>query len=223
MGDVAAGVVDVRLQQHRVARRLVDLDVVAVGQQPLELRAVEAGGAADQRHARRIEVELVLAHRLRRRRPRSMLGLEIVDEAGLAELRRDHLVGAEHPEIFRDQRVMVDGRAGSSSAIEIAFMHEPVALQLHLPPRHVEAGDQLLVGAGRGVGEHGLVELALDLGEIDVLDQHHRALPDRRHRLVGRVGLVDPQPDLARIGNEPRLQQRLVATACAPSSACCFS
>ena len=37
--------------------------------------------------------------------------------------------------------------------------HQPVALELHLAPRHVEAGDQLLVGAGRGMGEDRLVEL----------------------------------------------------------------
>ena len=95
MRDVAARVVDVRLQQHRVARRLVDLDVEAVGQQALELRAVETGGAAHQRHARRIEVELVLAHGFDDVGP-GRAGLEVVDEAGLAELRRDHLVGAEH-------------------------------------------------------------------------------------------------------------------------------
>ncbi len=32
----------------------------------------------------------------------------------------------------------------------------------------------------------------------------------RRHRLVGRIGLVDAQPDLARIGNEPGLEQHLI-------------
>ena len=59
MGDVAAGVVDVGLDQHGIARGLVDLDAVTVGQDALELRAVEAGGAAHQRQARRIETELV--------------------------------------------------------------------------------------------------------------------------------------------------------------------
>ena len=69
MRDVAARIVDVGLQQDGVARGLVDLDVVAVGQHSLELRAVEAGGAADQRHAGRIEAELVLLHAAARRRP----------------------------------------------------------------------------------------------------------------------------------------------------------
>ena len=42
----------------------------SLGEQALELGAVEAGGAADQRHARRIEIELVLAHGVDARRPR---------------------------------------------------------------------------------------------------------------------------------------------------------
>jgi hypothetical protein len=41
--------------------------------------------------------------------------------------------------------------------------HQPVAFELHLPARDVEAGDELLVGAGRGMGEDRLVELRLDL------------------------------------------------------------
>ena len=73
MGDIAACIVDVRLQQHAVARRLVELDVILARQQALELRSVETRGAADQRHARGIEVELVLPHRLDRPWPRSSL------------------------------------------------------------------------------------------------------------------------------------------------------
>ena len=46
--------------------------------------------------------------------------------------------------------------------------------------------------------------------EIDVLHQQHRALPQRRHRLVRRVRLIDAQLDLARIGNQARVQQRIV-------------
>ena len=69
VGDVAARVVDVGLQQNGISRGLVELDVVALCQQSLELRAVEAGGAANQRHARRIEAELVLSHAATRHRP----------------------------------------------------------------------------------------------------------------------------------------------------------
>src|SRR5688572_24525601 len=57
---VAARVVDVRLQQDAVARRLVHLDVEAVRQQCLELRPVEAGPPADERQPGRVERELVL-------------------------------------------------------------------------------------------------------------------------------------------------------------------
>ena len=48
MRRVAARVVDVDLDEDAVARRLVDLDVEALGEQTLELRAVEAGLAAQQ-------------------------------------------------------------------------------------------------------------------------------------------------------------------------------
>ena len=43
-----------------------------------------------------------------------------------------------------------------------------------------------------------------------VADQHHRALAQRRHRLVRRVGLVDAQPGLARIGDQPRVEHARV-------------
>ena len=58
MRDVAAGVVDVGLDQHGIARGLVDLDSVASSQKALELGAIEGGGAAYQRQPRRIEAEL---------------------------------------------------------------------------------------------------------------------------------------------------------------------
>ena len=61
---VAARIVDVRLQQDAVARRLVELDVVPVRQQILELRSVVAGRPANERHPRRIEAELVVPHAL---------------------------------------------------------------------------------------------------------------------------------------------------------------
>ena len=99
---------------------------------------------------------------------------------------------------------------------------EPVALELHLTPRHLEARDQLLVGARRGVREHRFAELRLDGVEIDVLDQQHRALADRRHRLVRRVGLIDPQPHLARVRDEPCVHERLVGRAVAKLALLCL-
>ena len=169
MGDVAARVVDVGLQQDGVARRLVELDVVAARQQSLELRAVEAGGPAHQRHARGIEAELVLLQAAPCRRP-IRLRIEVIGEAAFAILRRHHLVGAEDVEILGDQRMFGDRLPDGECDLD-GIVHEAVTLQLHLPARHVQAGNQLLVRAGRSVGEHGLVELRFHGVEIDVLDE----------------------------------------------------
>ena len=61
--EVAPRVVDVDLDEHAVARGLVDLDVVLAGEQRLELGAVVPRGAAEQRDPGRIEVELVVVQR----------------------------------------------------------------------------------------------------------------------------------------------------------------
>jgi len=53
---------------------LVDLDVVLTREQPLELRAVVAGGAAEQRDPRGIEIELVVVGAPRSCRPSSSPG-----------------------------------------------------------------------------------------------------------------------------------------------------
>ncbi|MNL25418.1 hypothetical protein D3C87_1468990 [compost metagenome] len=89
--------------------------------------------------------------------------------------------------------------------------HQPVAFQLHLPASNVKACDQLLIGARRCVGKHGLAELRRDGMEVDVFDEKHRPLPNSRHRLVGRIRLVDTQPDKTRIGNELRRKQGIIA------------
>src|ERR1700722_8144274 len=104
MGDIAAGVVDVGLNQHRIARGFVNLDSVAVGKDTLELSAVEGGPAADQSQARRIEEELVLLQALQYLSPVDARNQEIGETAG-AIFRRYHFVGTEHAEIFRDQRI----------------------------------------------------------------------------------------------------------------------
>ena len=63
---------------------------------------------------------------------------------------------------------------------ELDGLHDQlVALQLHLPARHVERGDDLLVGRGRGVGEDRLLEGLLVPVVVLVGHQHHRALPQR--------------------------------------------
>ena len=83
--DIAARVVDVGLEQHAVARGLVELDVV-FSPAGLELRAVEAGGAAHQCHARRVEVEFILLHALEAV-AQFVPGARIIMEAGLAGIR----------------------------------------------------------------------------------------------------------------------------------------
>lgn len=88
--------------------------------------------------------------------------------------------------------------------------HQLVARELHLPPGDVVAGAELQVRAGRGMGEDRLVEPRLDLVEVGLLDQYHRALPDRRHGIVGRVNLADTQPRGAGAGHKARFQQFVV-------------
>ena len=170
----------------------------SVGQHALELRAVEAGGAAHQRHAGRIETELVLPHRSSATSPQFVPGVRIVDEAGLPDIPRGS---------SRRRRECGNTSRSADALLTVApdlqrdldrVHDQAVALQLHLAARDVEAGDELLVRAGRGVGEDRLVELALrPCAKSTSLHQHHRALADGRHRLVRRVGLVDAQPDLA--------------------------
>ena len=50
----------------------------------------------------------------------------------------------------------------------------------------------------------------LDVVEVLVPDQDHRALPQRRHRLVRRAGLVDADADLVGIRQQVRVEQRRV-------------
>jgi len=85
-------------------------------------------------------------------------------------LRRYHLVGAQHAEIFRDQRIGGDRLADREGDLD-RIGDQPVAFQLHLPACHIEARDQLLVGAGRCMGENGFVELGFHRVEVHVLDE----------------------------------------------------
>src|SRR4051812_7129198 len=104
MRDVTARVVDVRLEQDRIPRGLVDLNSIPTGKNSLELSTVVSGSAAHQSHARRIEAEFVLNqastcdHPVRARR-------QEIDEAAFAILRRDHFVRAEDAEVFRNQGI----------------------------------------------------------------------------------------------------------------------
>jgi hypothetical protein len=77
---VAAGVVDVGLQQDRVARGLVELDPVIGRKDALELGAVVAGRTAHDRQARRVEDELVSG--TSQRLPRSRLSRVVASPDG---------------------------------------------------------------------------------------------------------------------------------------------
>ena len=137
-------------------------------------------------------------HRPARRAP--------VGEAGLPVLGRDHLGRRGDAEVLGDERVPVDLAPDLDRQLDRPA-DELVALQLHLPPRHVERGDDLEVRRGRGVGEERLLEGGLDRVEVLVGDDDDRALAQRRHRLVHRVGLVDAHPHLVRVRQELHVQR----------------
>ncbi|MCY1440305.1 hypothetical protein D9M71_565730 [compost metagenome] len=75
---VTASVVDVGLQQHAVARGLVQLNIVAVGQQVLERGAVKACMATDQRQAGRVQGDFIGVQGIDDGGPRSTLGQVIL-------------------------------------------------------------------------------------------------------------------------------------------------
>ena len=204
-GDIAARVVDVRLQQHAVAGRLVELDVVLFSQNFLQLRTVEARLAAHQRDARRIEKEFIVPDALRgiepgRSRRRKSSNPLARNSAGTSSSLPSTL---KYFEMIGWLLICASDLEGDLNRIR----NEAVALKLHLPAGDVETGDELLVRDRRSVGEDSLVKLFFDRMVVDVLHQDHRALADRRHRLVRRVRLIDAEPHLARIGNEARVQK----------------
>ena len=205
MGRIAARVVDVDLDKDAVARRLVDLDVVFLGEQALELGAVEAGRAAHERHPGRIEEELVPVQRLDRIAPVGVRRAVILETRG-AKLRRNHLLRRQDAEILRDQRMRVDLPPELDRKLDRAH-DQFIALELHLAPRHVQRGDDLEVWRGRGMRKECLVELLLDRVPVLIADQDHRSLPERRHRLVRRVRLVDAQARLVGIRQELRVEE----------------
>ena len=107
--NVAAGVVDVGLEQYGITRGLVDLDSVAICEDPLELGPVEARRAAHQRHARGIEAELVVLQTATCNRP---IGprREEVDKAAFAVLRRHHVdahPATAQPFLFAHERAIL--------------------------------------------------------------------------------------------------------------------
>ena len=145
MGDVAARVVDVGLQQDGISRSLVELDVVALGQHALELCAVES--AVPHTSVMRVgSRQNSSSWKLRRATAQFDFGIEIVGKAALAIRLRHHLVGPKNTEILGDQRVLGYRLADGQCDLD-RVVHQAVSLQLHLPAGDVQAGDQLLVRA----------------------------------------------------------------------------
>ncbi len=86
------------------------------------------------------------------------------------------------------------------------FHRELVALQLHLPPGDVQRRDNLLIRRGRGVREEGFFEGPLDLMKILVPHQDDRALAQRRHRFVHRIGLIDADAHFIRVRQQMHVE-----------------
>ena len=91
-------------------------------------------------------------------------------------LRWHHGVGAQDTEIFGDQRIAVDRLTDRERDFH-RIGHQTIAFKFHLASCDIEAADQLLAGAGRGMGKDRLVKLGLDRVEFNVLDEEHGALP----------------------------------------------
>ena len=160
---VAAGVVDIDLEQDAVARCLVDLDVVRAGQQLLELGAIQTCGPTRHRHASGIQEELIRCDRPHRLvppgHPRPRRG-----DPARPVLRRDHLGGAQRPEVLGDERTVVDLLAKFDGQLQRPC-HQFEALELHLAAGQIQGSDDLLVGRGRSVGVERFPERLLDLAE----------------------------------------------------------
>ncbi|MNL39617.1 hypothetical protein D3C87_1619040 [compost metagenome] len=144
------------MQQHAVARGLVQLDVVGGRQQVLERRAVVSRRAAHQRHAGGVQAEFIILQGLHRRQP-VHAGRQVIREPRRAKLVRNHLVDAQHAEVLRDDRVLGDFTPNGQRNLDGAH-DQFVSLKLHLPARDIQRRDDLRVGRCGRVDEHGLVK-----------------------------------------------------------------
>src|SRR6185369_16009355 len=106
VGNVAAGVVDVRLEQNAVTRSLVQLNVELAREQSFERRAIETGRTTQQRDASRIQNELVTRPRVVDRFPSYSFRVEVLESAGPIFCGH-HLSIGRDAEVFRDQRMLV--------------------------------------------------------------------------------------------------------------------
>ena len=155
-----AGRTDGQEQGQRVEGRFLGLDVVALEQHFLQVvDRVAAAGNVD-RHLGRIEADAVVLHLLRHQ------VLELED--------------AEHFRRIDQAPHLVRQLQGAREQLE--------ALHHRLLARHVEAGDQPVLRAGRGM--HVEVLAKEMLAEAGIVDVDHRGLRKGREHLVRRLGGV---------------------------------
>ncbi len=82
------------------------------------------------------------------------------------------------------------------------LLHQLVAFEFHLPAAHVQAGEDLVVGAGAGVRHVGFVEAVLALAlEVLVPDVDHAALAHGGERFVRALRGVDADAYRIRVGH----------------------
>ena len=171
--------------------------------------AVHAGGADGQRGARRVKRELVGAPGGFQVVPAGLVVVVVVD-AGLAVRRRHHV---RHPQeaAALEQGMVQHLLAQAHRQFELA-LDQLVAFQFHLPAAHVQRGQDLVVGRGRGVGHVGFVEGLFDL-VLEVLVPHmDRSLAQRGQRLVGGWRTRAPAP--GGVGQQHRAAARRRSSRC---------
>ena len=91
----------------------------------------------------------------------------------------DHVACGQHLEVFLQQRMGRNRAAHRHRRLDLA-LNELETFQFHLPAAHIQAGNDLVIRAGRGMGHIGFMEALLDLAlEVLIVDMDHRALPQR--------------------------------------------
>ncbi|KDB51540.1 hypothetical protein X805_29180 [Sphaerotilus natans subsp. natans DSM 6575] len=156
--DLAAGRADGQQQRQRAVGVLLDLDVEALDQLVAQLVGAPARGRDVDRQLGRVESDAVAPH---------LVGQQFVQ--------------AQHPEHAGGIDLLAQLGGEAQRALEQA-----VALHHRLPARHIQAGDQAVLRAGRGVHVEVLPEQVLV--EAGVVHMDHAGLREGREHLVRALG-----------------------------------
>ena len=197
-----AGGADVGHEQHTVARGLVDLDVVY---QLFALEGVRVTGVPDRQ---------VIRDGSRTNSSRPAPPSCSADPNAADSRSRRPVTLRDEMRVRRQYMLASNGWLSMASRNCMAFSID--AVQVRHPRAPPAAGRGRVRpgsgGSGRSRLRHiGLVERLGDLLlEILVEDVDHRPLPQRRQRLVGRLGRVHPHPRPSRVGHQPALQQLII-------------